>query len=300
MKRANLGKRIKTRIRENLKSYHFKLPIPLPTRLPWGGWWLSWNDGIGRFVFWREAFELGETNWLMNFLTPGMTVFDVGAHQGYYTLLASKKVGKTGKVFSFEPSIRESRRLKLNLRLNRLGSNVVLEPTALSNREGESDFFVCLGPDTGCNSLQSPDVQGSIKKMKVPLTTLDAYITKHNIKRIDFMKVDVEGGERDLFSGASIALKNLRPIILCEVDDLRTRAWGYASNEIYDLFGLLGYHRFFITPEGKLKPAERREEFLENLIAVPEEKIEQVVPHLTPEAVMGIAGRSTGRIRVHS
>src|ERR1700739_4084058 len=69
--------------------------FPIPVRLPFGAWWLAWNDVVGKAVL-KGSFDKAETDFLMRLLQPGMIVFDVGAHHGYYTLLASRRVGDFG------------------------------------------------------------------------------------------------------------------------------------------------------------------------------------------------------------
>ena len=69
---------------------------PLPTRLPWGGWWLAYNDVCGDAIF-TGNFEEAERQFVERFLKPGMVVLDIGAHHGFYTLLASRKVGQKGR-----------------------------------------------------------------------------------------------------------------------------------------------------------------------------------------------------------
>jgi FkbM family methyltransferase len=94
-------------------------------------------------------FEVTEVRLLQKFLHPGMTVMDVGAHHGWYTLLASKHVGKRGKVIAFEPSPRECRRLEKHLRFNRC-SNVHLERCAAGSEPGEADLFLVDGFQDWC------------------------------------------------------------------------------------------------------------------------------------------------------
>jgi len=110
--------------------------LPLPCRLPYGGWWLAADDVAGDAVF-TGNFEMGERRFLERFLKPGMTMLDIGAHHGFYTILAAKKVGPTGKVIAFEPSPRERRRLLFHLRLNRLMARVTASPLALGKETGK-------------------------------------------------------------------------------------------------------------------------------------------------------------------
>ena len=98
--------------------------IPRLIRLPFGVWWVLRNDNVG-VPLRTGIFETAELAFVDRFLRPGMTVLDVGAHHGLYTLLASKRVGKHGRVISFEPSPREGRALRLHLLLNRCRNVVV-------------------------------------------------------------------------------------------------------------------------------------------------------------------------------
>src|SRR5271154_1923841 len=91
---------------------------PVPPRLPFGAWWLVRRDNAGMPISQGE-FEPGEIAFVTRLLKPGMTVLDVGAHHGLYTLLASKRVGPEGKVFAFEPATRERTALLQHSRLNR-------------------------------------------------------------------------------------------------------------------------------------------------------------------------------------
>lgn len=84
--------------------------IPQRVRLPFGSHWVARNDASGRMIL-RGHFENVESQFVERFLKPGMVVLDIGAHHGYYTLLASQKVGPAGRVIAFEPSSRERRRI---------------------------------------------------------------------------------------------------------------------------------------------------------------------------------------------
>ena len=99
--------------------------------------------------------EPEETAFVERFLTPGMVV-DVGAHGGFYSVLARNKVGPSGTVIAFEPSPRERRRLALNLRLNRF-RDVRVVPSAVGETSGETDFYVVHGVETGFGGRRQPD-----------------------------------------------------------------------------------------------------------------------------------------------
>lgn len=270
---------------EKMRSLRFRfkrfwnrfLPfVPLPTRLPFGGWWLAWNDVCGDAIFTGD-FEESECRFMECFLREGMMVLDIGAHHGFYTLLASFKVGSSGTVIAFEPSTRERRKLLWHLRINRC-KNVRVEPLALANSNGEAELFVVEGRDTGCNSLRMPKVNETVRPVRVPLMRLDDYLQRNGIERVDFIKMDVEGAELEVLKGAVQLLQcKPRPIWLVEVQDSRTEPWGYRAVEIVRFLERFGYSWFIPLPGATLAPVEAgREQFDGNFVAVPEERLAEV------------------------
>ena len=207
--------------------------VPLPVRLPFGGWWLARNDFLGASFF-SGGFESRERAFVQGFLKPGMTMLDVGAHHGIYTLLGSKGVGTTGRVFAFEPSPREGKALLLNLRLNRT-KNVRVESCALGGQDTQTELYVVDRQQTGCNSLRPPVSAGTTSTTYVRVRRLDDWAAEHQVERADFIKLDVEGGELEFLKGAErILTGSKRPVILAEVQDLRTQAWGIARRKSFD------------------------------------------------------------------
>ncbi len=250
--------------------------MPLPVRLPFGVWWLAEDDWLGRAIL-CGGLENAERSVVEHILQPGMNVLDIGAHHGLYSLLASRKVGAGGRVLAFEPSPRERRKLLRHLRLNRC-TNVQVEACALGSTPGESDLFVVDSFNTGCNSLRPPDTPESTQRLRVPVLTLDGCLQRLKMERVDFVKLDVEGGEMEVLKGATgLLARRPRPLLLCEVQEIRTRPWGYAAREIIEFLRSRGYHWFAPQPEGSLKPVPADQvEFDGNFVAVPDERMHQV------------------------
>jgi FkbM family methyltransferase len=245
--------------------------VPVPVRLPFGAWW------IGRDHDWTEmlragTFEREELTFVTRFLQPGMTVLDIGAHHGLYSLLASKRVGPSGRVFSFEPSPRERRALHLHLALN-LCRNVTVQGVALGSEETEATLHVVQGSQTGCNSLRPPEVISSTASIRVRVTSLDAWLKLNNIGKVDFIKLDVEGAELEVLKGAERLLDNRpRPVILAEVQDVRTAPWGYRAKEILNYLSTKEYTWLRLLPGNA--PADldlSPQDFDGNFVACPQE-----------------------------
>lgn len=261
--------------RSRFRSFAFRWLqiIPLPLRLPFGAWWLLRNDQISASLL-QDTFENAEYAFVEKFLQPGMTVLDIGANQGFYTLLSSRKVGTHGKVYAFEPSPRELRRLKLHLWLNRC-KNVQVSALALGAAHGSAELHVVLGTESGCNSLRTPDVSQPTRLVPVPVERLDDVLKAREIVTVDFVKLDVEGAELSVLQGARELLqRSPRPVILAEVQDLRTKPWGYRARDIVSYLSELGLHWFELKPGGQLeKLSLNRESYDGNFVAIPQERI---------------------------
>jgi FkbM family methyltransferase len=257
-------------------------------RLSFGPYFVSWDDVIGRAIRRGESFEVAERVVLRRVVHEGNTALDIGANQGFFTLLLASLVGPTGRVVAFEPSPREIRRLRLNVRLNRL-RNVKMEALALGAAAGQADLFVVAGQETGCNSLRPPATADPTERQRVRIVTLDDYARAAGLGRVDFVKLDVEGAELEVLSGANGMLSEpRRPMILCEVVDLRTAPWGYPARRIYDLLVTRGFEWFAFRSEGGITPCSARERFHENLLAVPTERLAEVAELIAEERTVEV------------
>jgi FkbM family methyltransferase len=250
--------------------------VPVPVRLPFGSWWLARNDFVGAALF-QGGFENIECSFVNRFLAPGMTVLDIGSHHGFYTLLASRKVGPQGKVIAVEASPRERERLRQHLRINRC-KNVTVESRALGEAKGMAELYLVSGGETGCNSLHQPSTSQPTERVPVCVESLDRVLEEHKINRVDFIKLDVEGAELSVLKGARDLLdRRPRPLILIEVQDIRTQPWGYPAREIVRYLTSLDYRWFRPIQDGKIEEIDSEQlEYDGNFVAVPNEDVTRV------------------------
>ena len=105
-------------------------------------------------------------------------------------------------------------------------------------------------------------------------TRLDDYVSQFPLQRVDLVKLDVEGGEREVLKGASLVLTKFRPIFICEVLDATTQAWGYNAREIILMLQNYGFNWFEIRLDGSIVPRQIKDHYPEirNYVAVPKEK----------------------------
>lgn len=249
--------------------------MPIPLRLPCGVWWLAEESILDEKLLFGE-FETMERRFVKKLLRRDMTVVDVGAHHGLYTLMASKCVGWHGRVVAIEPSPRERTRLAKHLRLNR-SSNVELIPCAAGEDQGEAELYVVERYNDGCNSLRPPSTPEPLRTERVTVRRLDDILSELHISTVDFIKLDAEGAELSVLYGAVNLLNGgSRPAMLVEVQDIRTKPWGYAAREILQLLIRMDYQWFAIAAKGALLPIPcNLETYDANLIALPIERTEE-------------------------
>ena len=102
---------------------------------------------------------------------------------------------------------------------------------------------------------------------------VDDVLERLRIERVDFIKLDIEGAELSFLQGAARTLAELRPVILAEVQDLRSRPWGYAAREIIDFLTRAKYCWFALTANGIVQPISTQlKTYDANLVAIPEER----------------------------
>jgi FkbM family methyltransferase len=214
-----------------------------------------------------------------------MNVVDAGAHHGLYTLRMSRLVGRTGRVLAVEPSPRERKRLARHIRVNGCW-NVEVESCALGAEEREAELFLVEGIQDWCNSLRPPEIEERSSRIQVAVRRLDDVLAQRKMERVDFIKMDVEGAEWSVLRGATGLLSGeARPAILAEVQDARTRAWGYAAREIIRFLAGRNYRWFALAAGDALQPVPtERAEFDGNLVALPEERAEEFQKMLVEKA----------------
>ena len=197
--------------------FAYKHPFKVKYKTLWGDK-MSFYLPEGNAIYYYGFFEANLTNFLLNYLKDGDIVFDVGAHVGYYSILASKIIGKTGQVHSFEPTPRTFNTLKENTQEK---ENVFINNNAVLDQETEIEF-VDYGPKfSAFNSFKKRTGDemrflSEPEKIKVKTISLDRYCEGKNIKP-DFIKIDAEGAEHLILQAMTEIIKNIKPLITIEV-----------------------------------------------------------------------------------
>ena len=250
---------------------------PVPIRLPFGAWWLARHSALDSSLM-GGTFEPDILRFAERYLVPGMSVLDIGAHHGLYSLLAAKQVGRSGRVVAFEPSPRERKRLEENIRLN-FFRNITIESFALGPEASEAKLYQVSGAEDYCNSLRPPAGKPIERNVQVKVTSLDEFLSGQTQTKFDFVKIDTEGAELGILQGAvKFLTTHPRPTLLCEVAEIRTSNWGYHAAEIVTLLRDREFEWFAVVADGSLTRLDANQDLSDaNLVAIPSEAVNETL-----------------------
>jgi len=179
----------------------------------------------------------GEVRFLESIATSGMKVIEVGAYRGVTAVAIAKFIGKEGRLYAFEPVPEYYATLKESLSMNNL-ENVDTYRLALSNRPGRIQFYK-HGGGSGITPTDDSEM------LWVEATTLELFLSREEIDRIDLLDMDCEGGELLVLQGAQSILRDQGSQIFCEIHREYLAQLGQSTEDIVDYLERLGYE---VTP----------------------------------------------------
>jgi len=171
---------------------------------------LLWVTGSGTHGCWLGTYERDRQQQLTQLLRSGDCFLDIGANVGFYSLLASRIVGKEGCVHAFEPFPRNVEYITRHIEMNRI-TNIEIHPIALSDGEDRRmSFSISTNPSAGHLSENSDGPE----QISVPVAALDSLWRKSAFPSPSMMKIDVEGAEYSVLNGGKEMIAACRPVIL--------------------------------------------------------------------------------------
>jgi len=223
-----------------LKVLYFKVPEPIEAH----GMSLYHHNLDGRAFFGWLYYSFDsepQTSHAFERITkPGMTVVDVGAYIGYYTLLAAKLVRDKGKVYTFESDPSSYILLKKNIEVNGLNGIVESFGLAISNREEKDTLF--LDKYSGSSLFNFP---GSIETV-IDVSSLDKFFSQRNWPAVHIVKIDVEGADKLVLEGIQELVRRNRELkIIIELAPCWLEAVGTNGEELLELIAKLGFKKIY-------------------------------------------------------
>ncbi len=200
---------------------------------------LDISDTVGHSNYF--AFEEPAQAVLYNFVRPGMKVLDIGANIGATTLNIAKKVGPTGKVFSFEPCPYNFDLATENILINNF-SNISLINQGLGNEKTTAYLYNVNTYNRGMQRLLKDTSQNnSYEKTKVAVDTLDNSMKKFCIPSPSLVKIDVEGFEYNVIIGGKETILAHKPNLFIELDDNNLREQNATAQKLVQLLTSFRY-----------------------------------------------------------
>jgi len=253
---------------------HLK-PFKISWKTLWGDLMTGYLPEANTFYYYGYC-EANLTTFLLRFLKEGSTFIDIGAHIGFYSMFASRLLGKSGKVYSFEPTPWTFKLLKENTDGM---DNVSISNVGASDSEGEISFHD-YGPGYGAyNSGSSEGTMLSFKPKEITAKTvrLDSFFRQKGI-RPDFIKLDAEGLEYKILKGLTETLRTSRPIITLEMAG--DEKWSENRNVSTEILFNAGYVSYAMADDGFIKSCDIESSYTyTNILFIPKEKL-NLVSHL--------------------
>jgi FkbM family methyltransferase len=240
-------------------------------------WELDLTEVIDASLFFSGSFEPRAERAIARHLGTNMTAIDVGANVGYHTLRMARQVGPFGQVIAIEPAPRAEARLRRNLGLNAF-TNVAIVVAALGDRDIET-------AELRLQSRYPLSGRGAPEGVVARVARLDSLVLDHGLRRVDFIKIDVDGQEAKVLRGALRTLRRFRPPVLFELTPTAVEAGGDSVEELFGALMGLGYSIADERGSRWQDPARQAKRLRRgagcNLLALP-----SLPPDLSPEPIV--------------
>lgn len=218
-------------------------------------------------------FEPDVQQTLKRFLRPGGTFVNCGANAGFFSVIASDVMRRSGIVVAIEANPALLPQLNANLEANGIGRPAV--HAAITTHGGVVDFLVPARMDP-VGGLRRTDFFGDekVSRISVPASTLDDIIDAQRLDRVNVIKIDIEGGELDALKSAARTIARYRPILVVEYSSINWPEYSASPQELLALCDRWGYRvcRYDVTRDEpvEVEPAFWRSEYA-NMVLMPGE-----------------------------
>lgn len=218
------------------------------------------DSDIGGNLFYYGKFEENELLLCKPYIEEDSIVLDIGANIGLHSLSFAELAPK-GAVIAFEPSLATFKLLVKNINGK---SNIVPVNLAISDVGGMVDFY--QASDNAYSSLVDTKRKDIVQISKVPCMKIDDVVDALQLRKVDFIKIDVEGLELSVLKGMKNVIAKHRPVIFCEIYQ------GKASNPAPDetvRFLIDRHYRAYVMRDGEIVEFQKHEDKFYNYLFLP-------------------------------
>ena len=188
-------------------------------------------------------------------LFRGGHILDVGANVGYTAAIFAEAADAESLVYAFEPEPLNLQRLKTLVRNKGLGQRIVVIESAVGETNGEAVLAVNES-HPGDHRVMSGPVDA--QTIRVPITTLDAFVARYGVSPVRFVKIDVQGLELAVSRGMERVMeRNARLAVAFEYQEPSAHEWGYDSADLTRFYASRGFDLFVVNQRGELLDASQ-------------------------------------------
>ena len=202
------------------------------------------SDDVSRTILVSRASRWEPEVWdaISSGLSDGAVFLDVGAHIGYDSVKAGRKVGDQGRVVAFEPNPNTLTMLRSNIAASGV-HNVIVQPIACADTEQMLTLFDSTpGGNSGSSSLSRENAGTLTRSYTVRARPIDSVVGELGLTRVDVLKADVEGAELLVLRGAAGTLRRFHPKLILEVVPRQLANMGTSVDELEAFIKTLGYN----------------------------------------------------------
>lgn len=236
------------RLERQLRPYEYLISPSANDQIETRGLRLAYrpeDQGVITTLLLNGDYETETVEYILQVLQPGMTFVDLGAHIGYFTLLAAKAVSPNGHVYAFEPAPSTRQILHKNISLNRVDSKVTVVPKAVADKVGLVHFFV--SPDSSVSAKISTPSHNKTDLISVQTTSLDSFFMNALWPEIHLIKMDIEGAELATLKGMrELSLRNTNLKLIMEFNYPHIRRLNIQPEQVFDALHACHFSKFFV------------------------------------------------------
>ena len=228
---------------------------------------LDLSQGIDFAIFLGNSYERQTKAALRKLVSPGTLVLDIGANIGAHTLHLAQLVGAGGRVMAFEPTSFAFKKLSRNLDLNpSLGDRVEAHHCFLTTNDGANvpEAIYSSWPLAIQTGLHAKHLGREMQTQTATARNLDSILSERADRKVHLVKLDVDGFECDVLRGATLMLRNMRPIFVMELAPYVLEERNTSLEELLSFFVPNGY-TFYDERTQRPLPSSANE--LEGMIA---------------------------------
>lgn len=207
-----------------------------------GTFWIDPVSVLGSIITIEGVYEKGMIQTLERFLTPGSIFVDLGANEGYFSVIAARLCGSSGRVISIEPQNRLIPVIQENLRLN-ASENVTLINAAIGERPGSAEITLMPSTNNGGSGF-GRRTNFRLATQEITMMTLEQVLDAQGLSQVHLLKVDIEGYEYEALLGSQHVFEQHRVKRLAlELHPTILVGRGKDGHEIEVMLERCGYHR---------------------------------------------------------